>query len=540
MRVLVRDGDDLIRSEVFGSKRIAIGSDEDCDIHLPDRRVLARQAALVPDQDGTWAVENAAESHTTLLNGRPVIERATIKHGDEVSILNFTISVYRATGEDLVEKEAAATAVTQEAALLRAHPLAAGALVKHSDDTLTLSGKQCRALSLFAADLSECTDIPKLIDLALESSLETFSARLAFIGVRRNNYGRFEFVQGRNIEGRIAGEPPDFDNYRYRCLEAGQFICIPDSQERDIGSVLAVPLSCERGELGLLYVDRKPDADPLSPLDLDRLVVLATLMAGQLERIVQGQLRIQESVQAGQLTFVREIQTRMDPTTVPQWSGLQLAVYCKPGLDRGGDVYDVMRLPNGLAAILVANLSGEPTRCALAMAEARAAFRVAGLHADPPHIFLRSFNWMLHEDRAPCEMQAVMTAMNPKTGAIEYSTAGNVGALLVDSRGDCQKLVENDSPAVGTVRGHAYGPKTARVGVGETLALFTAGCFAVCDSEGSSLGARRFVESIADGFGQSATVALDELLQDHSGFFKDGRQPDDITILLFHRVDAPA
>ncbi len=540
MRILVRDGNDLIKSEVFHTKRITIGSGKSCHIHLPDSRVQANQAALVANADGTWSIENAAANHSTLLNGHAVIDRAGIKHADEITVLQFTIAIYRAAGEHFEEKPPTTSVVTEEASRLRAHPLPPAAVIKHASDPVTLHGGRCRELPDIAARLGDCTDFAKLVDLALDTLLERFGGRLAFVGVRRNSYGRFEFVQGRNKEGKTTGEPPGFENYAYRCLEAGQFICLPDAHQAGVGSVLVVPLKCGRGELGLLYVDRKKDAEPFAEADLDRLTLHASLIAGQLERLVLDQIRIHESVRDGQLTFVREIQTRMDPATVPQWPGLQLAVYCKPGLDRGGDVYDVMRLPNGLAAVLVANVSGEPTRCALAMAECRAAFRVAGLHADPAHIFLRSFNWMLSEDRAPCATQAVMIVMNPKTGATEYSTAGHIGFSLVDSRGECRTLADEAAPAAGSVRGFAYGPKTTRVGVGETLALYTAGCFSICDAGGEPLGEERFVESIGDGFGQAAAVALDELVQDQSGFFKDGRQPDDITILLFRRIDVPA
>jgi len=48
------------------------------------------------------------------------------------------------------------------------------------------------------------------------------------------------------------------------------------------------------------------------------------------------------------------------------------------------------------------------------------------------------------------------------------------------------------------------------------------------------------IDSIRDGFGQSASVALDDLVQDHAGHFKQGRQADDITIMFLHRIAAPA
>ncbi|MEE9294515.1 MAG: SpoIIE family protein phosphatase [Phycisphaerae bacterium] len=547
MRIRIREGNALIETREFESRRITIGSDGGCDITLPDRRVEPIQVTLIPDAAGAWRIETEAGDHLTLLNNRPVGGSAPVKPSDEITIYEYTLVLYESSGEKIAEAAVPTTMLSQEASRLRATPLPSGALIRHHGDDLTLTADHCTRLVQLSGESHQCRDIPKLLDLALASLLSAFAGRVAYVGARRHNYGALEFVSGRTAGGKTTAEPPSFENFAYRCAECNQRICIPESPEPAIGSLMAVPLSCSRGALGILYVDRSKDSQPFESADLDALTMSAAMIAGQIERIILYQIETEQEVRDGRLEFVREIQTRMDPATVPQWEGFQLAVYCKQGQSRGGDIYDVMGLPNGLAAFLLANLSGEPTRTALAMAEVRAAFRVAGLHADPPHVFLRSMNWMLCTDRVPCQMHAAMIVMNPKTGTFEYSTCGGIGALVVDSGGESRELGRgkvshatplNDVPPAGRISGFAYGPNTDRLVGGETLALFSSGCWAVCDSSGQPLGEERLVESIRDGFGQSAAVALDDLIQDHAAYFRDGRQPDDVTMLLFHRVAA--
>lgn len=540
MRLMVRDGNDLIDSKEFHARKISIGSDPACEVRLSDRRVMPTHATLVQHEDGTWLIESAGGDNSVLLNGRPVLRSTPIQPSDEIDILNYTIAVYRSSGESFAPAEQPKTMVSENASKLRDNPLPAGAIIKRSGDDLKLSGHRTRELAEAALRLPDCAEIPDLIDLVLDDLLDRFAGRMAYVGVRRKNYGRHEFVQGRNVGGKNVDPPPDFDNLVFRCHEQQQFICMPQTPHPEIGSALAVPLGCDRGELGILYVDRKKNATPFQEEDLDRLTAHAALHAAKLKRIILAQTDARQAVQNGQLAFLREIQTRMDPSMVPQWPGIQLAVYCKPGTQRGGDIYDVMRIPNGLASIMVANVAGEATRTALAMAEIRSAFRIAGLHADAPHVFLRSVNWMLCEDRAPSRMTAVALVMNPRTGTFDCSTAGAIGALIVDARGDTRDLADHEIQPAGAVPGFAYVSKTDRLQQGESLALFTAGCHTICDAAGRPLGEARFIESVRDGFGQSAATALDELIQDQAGFFKNGRLPDDITILLFHRVAVPA
>lgn len=536
MRLLVRDGDELIDTKVVESKPVSIGSDEKCEIRLPDRRIMPTQAVLSPCEDGSWVIQGCGDGPPLLVNGRTITGPTPIHHADEIGIADYVIAVYQSSEEQVVGPSPPPPAVSKEVSEIRAHPLPAGAFTKSTADGLSLREATPERIARFSLGLKQCSDIPKLIDYVLDATLREFAGRVAYVATRRNGYGPLEFVQGRNMEGRSVGEPPSLDDYRYRCLERGHFVCVPQTPTPEVESAIVVPLSCDRGQLGLVYVDRKKGAPPFNGHDLDLLIVLAAITASHLESIVLNQLEVQEVISAGQLSFVREVQTQMDPTNVPQWHGLQLAVYCKPGDQRGGDIYDVMRLPNGFAAILVANVSGEGTRAVLAMAEIRAAFRIAGLHGDAPHVFFRAANWMLCTDRQKTQMQGAAVIMNPQTGEFAHSTAAHIGAVVVTNRGEMRSLAAGETPAVGSVPNHAYEAQLDRLDHGETLALFTAGCSTVCDADGNALGWERFTESIKDGFGQTAGVALDELIQDHSAFFKHGNQPDDITILLFHRV----
>ena len=58
MRVLVRDGDDLIETRTFGSEPVTIGSGADCSLRLAAHEVPAQHAIISPDSNGGWVIES--------------------------------------------------------------------------------------------------------------------------------------------------------------------------------------------------------------------------------------------------------------------------------------------------------------------------------------------------------------------------------------------------------------------------------------------------------------------------------------------------
>ena len=56
--------------------------------------------------------------------------------------------------------------------------------------------------------------------------------------------------------------------------------------------------------------------------------------------------------------------------------------------------------------------------------------------------------------------------MNPKTGALQYSTAGAVGAIIVDCEGNFRDLAKPEIPDIGATRDYSYNSHGARLASG--------------------------------------------------------------------------
>ena len=541
MHIVIEDDNKNIRTTEVGNQVdcVMAGSSPTCHVYLPDVRVAEEQFRIRRTEEKVWWLERceipegSPGGHTRMyVNALEATEAVQLKHTDEIAIARFRVKIFL---EEVVANVPLAE-VMEEATKLRELPLPAGSIIRPGAlAEVTLPRRATEALTVFAFRVHECTELASLLSTAIAGVMEQFGARQVWMGARRHGYGRLEFIETRLSDGRTSGEPPRLETCNYRCAERGQFICCVQAEEPGIESVMCIPLVGEHSILGMLYVDNKADSVPYAEQDLDLLSVMGVAVTRQLELILRDQAKHQEAVAAGELSFVRELQSCMDPTNVPHWTGLQLTVYCKPGRDSAGDIYDVMRLPNGLASFLCGHVTGAPTTAALAMAEVRASFRIAGLHADPPHVLMRALNWMLYDPKHPATLSAVGLVMNPKTGAMQFATAGMIGAVVVGHRGTLRSLVQPSIPDVGSTSDFVYNSSAGRLQDGETMVLYSSGCLTVTDAGGQQLGQARLHEALSDGFGQPASAVLDELLSDLKAFFRKGRQPDDITIMILHR-----
>lgn len=522
------------REVEFRGTPVSIGSHSKNLVQLPDTEIAAYHAMMLPTGDDQWMFQPTTLDGQTLINGEPVREPVELDDGDVIEISHFTIVFTLDVAPDLVLPEAGNV---EELAKIRQFPLPPRSEVRKPDVEVSLNTARQKALGQFLLKLRMCTDFAKLLEATVEMLVPELNARTSWMGVRREANGPLELVDGRSDKGKYTGHPPKYETYEYRCLARNQFILVPKTGDDVTQSVIAVPIMGKRGALGLIYADTRRRQHVFDDADLDFMTLIAGIIAPQLEAIIGNYFEQREQLNTSGLTLIQDVQAKLDPRSVPQWPELQIAAYAKPGTKNGGDVYDVMRLPNGLLAVLLGHVHSGATKTALAMAEARSAFRVAGLHADRPHIQLKALNWLFFDDKDPCSMDIAILVVNPKTGAAEYACAGEIGVMIVDSRGNSRSLADPAVPRVGQHKSYEYVGASERLRTGDLLAFYTRGVPRACNSEGEALGDERFGEALCDGFGQAATAVLNELLVDLGPFLKIGKTEDDITLLLVRKVE---
>ena len=530
MRTLT-DATPNVRELEFRNAPVTVGSGSDNLVQLPDINIAAHHATLQPMGDH-WLYEPTTRDGETKINGQPVANKTDVHDGDLIEISHFSL---RVTLDAEVQFELPDPAKVDELAKIRQYPLPPRSEVRKPDADVAMTAVRQKVLAAYVMKLRECRDLAQVLETTVEMLRTELSARVAWMGVRKEPSGPLEFIETRSELGTRIDEPPNFETFVYRCLTRQQYISVPRTGHPDTQSVIAVPLVTARGAIGLLYVDTRKRTRVFDEADLDFVTLVAALVTPLLEAVLDAPLSKAEAITGEALSWVQEVRAKLNPQHLPQWPSLQVAAYSKPGADSAGDVCDVMKMPNGLAAFLIGHVTASPVRTAQVTAQLRGAFRVAGLHADPPHVQLKAMNWLLFDEDHPCRVDLAVIVANPKTGAAEVASGGKTGALLIDAAGQPKLIGNSPSPAVGTVKNFEYAGSSERIDAGSCLGLFTRGCIKACDQSGEPIGEKRFLSALCSNVGQPPTRALEDLVSDTADFLSTGQTPEDVTILLVYR-----
>ncbi len=534
MRIVVRQGINKIADISFEDEDIYLGSLPTCDIHLPSPQISQRQLRIFQAENKQWCAENLDPDVSILLNNEPMRPTTILKNKDEFNIQTYLVTVFTAEEEEVLEEPRLGP---EELAKIKKYPLPPGSAVKRHFDLTQLKTAQLDTLARAGARIAASKDLHELVDITLDVLMETYSARCAWIGIRRKPQGELDVVGGRLSSGQVFESNPLVSYLEYRCIERFQHICIRKVRDQgDIGSALAVPLAVGTTAYGMLYVDRREKVRRFQYPDLELLSALGAQVAAKIEFLLTSAARRTEAMSTAEQELVRVIQNQLDPLNLPVWPNLQVAAYMRSGQQNCGDVYDTMKHPDtGLAAFLIAHVHADGGSLSFSMARLQATFRTAILHNDPPQAFARLLNWLMKEGHDPSTIDMICVVLDPTTGQMKYARGGKIGGFFITAQGAPRPMKHASEQRVGMVANFEYNAHVDQLAPGECLVLYSRGVTSVADHEGRRFGEARFIQLMCDGFGQAPTATIQDLTDELAPFIERGSHPDDITVLLLQR-----
>jgi hypothetical protein len=213
------------------------------------------------------------------------------------------------------------------------------------------------------------------------------------------------------------------------------------------------------------------------------LGVLLTAGAAALTfRLVWGGRRAQRlaaenrRLYAEQREIATSIQQALLPEELPQIEGLRLAgLYDagQPGVDIGGDWYDMIRLGPDRLLLVVGDVSGRGIRAAAAMASVRSAIQYAA-QVDPPEVFLPKLSGLrtLRENGMLATVLCVLIDLQDRR--VRVTSAGHLPPLMVDD-GNSEFLDSEVGLPIGVETDTSYESRTFTIPDGARLFGFTDG-----------------------------------------------------------------
>jgi len=532
MRLMILENRRLITTMQAGQGMLSIGSSPECGVHLPDPKLSAHQASLTQDADGSWWLEVVDPAIPTCLNRAVQKGRARLKHADEIQMGTFSIRLFMESSKSREEllRERMQSLVRQH---LETLPL--GTIIHKSDAPVQVSRECIEQATLLALRLEQAESVPDLMMPLLRALLRMFEARRAWVGVRRTDESEYEWTLGLGQNGQPCDRPPFSRQMEPRCLGKTQCLCVPEASPVDVRSAMAVPLVCETGNLGMIYLENDQSDAAWGEAAINALTAVACSVARPLENVLHRITAKRRQAASTEQTIARQTQDAVTPKALPVWEELLTAAYRHMGTARVSDFYDIVQLRDRTASLLVARVNAQGEALCRQLAAMRAAFRSSSLYAEPPHLFLRALNWIIGEGGPTIDLACAW--VSPDSGKVQYCLAGSKVRLgLVNGDGRCERLETSDSPPIGQSRSPAYASKSLVMESGDTFVAETEGITEIKNPQGEGFGWVRLREHLCDGLGDTPSKILGELEDDLRDFLSaGGTAAEDFSIVLIQR-----
>jgi sigma-B regulation protein RsbU (phosphoserine phosphatase) len=236
-----------------------------------------------------------------------------------------------------------------------------------------------------------------------------------------------------------------------------------------------------------------------------------------------------------ELEVARELQKELLPHDLPAVSGYLFAHSYRTANEVGGDFYDLVRLPDGRLALMVADASGHGMAAGLVMAIANATWRTA-LDLDPsPEPVIAMLNRTLcRTGNTRTFMSAFYGLLTPETGEMEFICAGHPFPLLRRAGGAIEELGNGGFP-LGLRDPLPMHRQTTTVAPGDELLLYTDGLPEALDAQGkTAFGYERTQAALQ--LGGAPQQVHDNVLASFDAHVGDEPLKDDLTLLVIGRM----
>jgi serine phosphatase RsbU (regulator of sigma subunit) len=208
----------------------------------------------------------------------------------------------------------------------------------------------------------------------------------------------------------------------------------------------------------------------------------------------------------GELQAAAAIQAALLPDSASAPHGYRLDWAFLPAREVGGDLLDLVELPGGGLAIMLADVSGKGLGAALLSGMARTAFRAALARGEDPGQCLSATGRLLYPDlvRTGAFLTAALVVLDPADGGVHYADAGHGHHMILGGDGSLRALTEGGMP-LGLSADTEYRAGVEMLSPGERLVVFSDGLVPPGWSIDRSRG--QLAKSIADGCNASEIVA---------------------------------
>ncbi len=480
----------------------SIGRKTEKDLVVADARV-SRDHAEILSEGVDYVLVDVGSKHGTFVNGEK-IERRKLNHNDRVEFGG------RGGPYFIFNPTSAQTSTAREF------------LNQISGMEVKAGASDLEKLTFFleaARKLNTTGVLEEILLTLLESTLRITGAERGYVFLRDKD-GRLRLTAGRGARGEnlqddstvsrsiieeaarsafafVISDTTKAAEVSHRqsivAYDLRTVICIPlrkpqVKEKAPEATILALPETT-----GVLYLDSRYATRDLSKVSKDILNAIATEAASLVEnaRLVQAEEAARRTQQ--EMAIAASIQQRLMAVTIPELPFATIQARNVACRDVGGDFFDVIPIPDGVA-VVVTDVSGKGISAALLASILQGMVYSQICARIPLGEIVASTNRFLCQKVLGEKYATMVIASLKSNGEVEFVNCGHVPPLLVS--GGAVKRIEQANLPVGLIAEADYTTGAVRLIPGDRLVFVTDGVTEAEDPHGEFFGYERLETAV--------------------------------------------
>lgn len=249
---------------------------------------------------------------------------------------------------------------------------------------------------------------------------------------------------------------------------------------------------------------------------------------------------IEESIEKerleSELKVARDIQYKILPREIPQYSHLELSAVFIPAFEVGGDYYDFFPLDTCKLGFVIADVSGKGISAAFIMAEVKGIFESLSKSIQQPRNLLISANSILKNSLEKKNfVTAIYGIFDCKNSRLTISRAGHVPMYLCRNK-IVNKFIPNGI-GLGIEKTNIFESNIKEIDIdliyGDVITLFTDGISEAKNKDLEEFGYARLEKLICENSDLTVDALSKKIMEEVTVFSENYQQHDDITLILF-------
>ena len=235
------------------------------------------------------------------------------------------------------------------------------------------------------------------------------------------------------------------------------------------------------------------------------------------------------------LEQARAIQLSLLPEPSPAFEGFEIFARSQPAQSVGGDLYDFLRVEDGVLGITLADASGHGLPAALQARDVATGLRMGIARDLRITRLIEKLNRVIHQSGLSSRFVSLVFGELESSGNFSYVNAGHPAPLLIDRHGI--RELSSGGMVLGPDPAASYRLGLAHLEPGSALVLYSDGVIERGTEHGEPFGLSRLQDWLQRWIDGPAEEAVRDLY-DHLAAHTPGEPfDDDVTVVFVRRID---